>query len=299
MTAPVSAPPTLLGKPGERCASCGAPLAEDQRYCLNCGRRRAEARVAYDVLLRSTGAPTSEAPGQSTALLVPEPAGPLGPRTISPLGAAAGLGLLLFAVLVGATVGDRGDAAPAAQQAVVAVPAAATTPATTPAAFVSDWTGADGWTVQLQTLPKTGTMPEQIAAAKQAVITAGATDVGALDTATFPSLPADSYLIYSGRFDDKKAAKAALKDLKASFPDAAVVEVSTAAAGADAPEASSPPVEVDPAETKALQDLENASPEDYVKKSKKLPDDIGTTGTPPPVDNVAPGGGSDDGTTIE
>ena len=24
----------------ERCTGCGKPLAEDQRYCLNCGKRR-------------------------------------------------------------------------------------------------------------------------------------------------------------------------------------------------------------------------------------------------------------------
>ena len=40
-----------LGEEGERCTGCGVPLAEDQRYCLNCGGRRGNARVPFmDVL---------------------------------------------------------------------------------------------------------------------------------------------------------------------------------------------------------------------------------------------------------
>ena len=38
----------VLGEPGELCAGCGVALASDQRYCLNCGWRRGEARVDYE-----------------------------------------------------------------------------------------------------------------------------------------------------------------------------------------------------------------------------------------------------------
>jgi hypothetical protein len=31
----------VLGEHGEPCRECGVPLAADQRYCLNCGARRA------------------------------------------------------------------------------------------------------------------------------------------------------------------------------------------------------------------------------------------------------------------
>ena len=31
--------------PASGCAGCGAPLAADQRYCLECGHRRAATRV--------------------------------------------------------------------------------------------------------------------------------------------------------------------------------------------------------------------------------------------------------------
>ncbi len=36
-----------LGEHGEPCRGCGAPLAADQRYCLNCGLRRGEPRVDF------------------------------------------------------------------------------------------------------------------------------------------------------------------------------------------------------------------------------------------------------------
>lgn len=41
----------LLGRPGEPCSGCGAALAGDQRYCLECGSRRGDPRVAYLELL--------------------------------------------------------------------------------------------------------------------------------------------------------------------------------------------------------------------------------------------------------
>jgi uncharacterized OB-fold protein len=37
-----------VGQEGETCEQCGSVLATDQRYCLNCGRRRGESRVDYE-----------------------------------------------------------------------------------------------------------------------------------------------------------------------------------------------------------------------------------------------------------
>ena len=42
--APSQQAPPILGEPGEPCGRCGAPLAADQRYCLNCGRAPRRAR---------------------------------------------------------------------------------------------------------------------------------------------------------------------------------------------------------------------------------------------------------------
>ena len=55
-------PLPVLGEQGGPCRACGAPLAEDQRYCLNCGQRRAGHRVDYESLLeaRATAAPQAK-----------------------------------------------------------------------------------------------------------------------------------------------------------------------------------------------------------------------------------------------
>lgn len=58
------------------CAECGAPLADDQRYCLSCGARRSDARLPFvDVLA-----------GASTELV------PLGAAGVVPLAAPGGGG---------------------------------------------------------------------------------------------------------------------------------------------------------------------------------------------------------------
>ena len=61
-----------LGAQGEPCASCGAPLAGDQRYCLECGARRSQARVAFREILATGGAPPTGPP----AVAAPAPDGP-------------------------------------------------------------------------------------------------------------------------------------------------------------------------------------------------------------------------------
>jgi hypothetical protein len=113
----------LFGADGEPCATCGAPLAADQRYCLSCGTRRAEARLPFLDVLSST---TELVPSGS-----PVPAG----RPFAPSGApgpgagGAGwtindrlrrnaplmglLGILLGAVLIGVLIGHwAGGTAP-------------------------------------------------------------------------------------------------------------------------------------------------------------------------------------------
>jgi hypothetical protein len=175
----------------------------------------------------------------------------------------------------------------------VTVPAAPA--AAAPVAFASDWSGEDGWTIALETLPKDGTDPAAVTAAKSAATGKGAKDVGALDSDEYPSLDTGEYVVYSGVFDTKKAATAALRKLEEDFPDAEVVEVSATEAGGAAR------VEKDAKKLsdKALEDLNKASGDDYVEKSKKLPDKIAPEGKPPAKDDKKPGGGSGEGTVLE
>lgn len=295
-----SGDPTLVA-PDHLCASCGAPLAADQRYCLNCGRSLARR----DDLLSALGTPPPGVTTTTTTTAADLPLGgpPTGPASLTAWGAGALAGLLLLAGVAGAVIaGD--DPQPAPQVRVAAAPQpnvnvtvpAASGAATAPAEFVSDWSGDDGWTIALQTLPKDGTDPAAVAAAKTAAQGDGAEDVGALDSDEFPSLDAGEYVVYSGVFETKKAATKELKALRKDFPDAKVVEVS-----ADAGGGAKPKVEKDAEEQSdsALKELQDSKGDDFVKKSKKLPDKVGTEGSAPKTDNKKPGGGGDGGTVLE
>lgn len=91
------APTTELvaGAVGDRCTNCGAPLASDQRYCVNCGERRGKARFSFD----SMAAPTAPAPATDSER-------PLR-RTRFSSGATlvAGVATLLIAMGVGVLIG--------------------------------------------------------------------------------------------------------------------------------------------------------------------------------------------------
>ncbi len=134
-------PPTL-GAQGEPCASCGAPLAGDQRYCLECGARRAEARLPFRDIL-ATG-PAAAPPGglpPATAVAVEERP----PQRGSGVGFLAGLLCLLVALGVGVLIGNAGDnktaAAPPPQ--VITVGGAAAAPAAAAAATSTPTTSTD------------------------------------------------------------------------------------------------------------------------------------------------------------
>jgi hypothetical protein len=126
---------TTLGAQGEPCASCGAPLAADQRYCLQCGTRRAEARLPFrDVLARDRGGPPGPPP-RDPFLIAAEPPPPDGLRR--DLAFLAGLACLLLALGVGVLIGRSGQndtpAKPAPPQVISlsgAAPAATSTDAT-------------------------------------------------------------------------------------------------------------------------------------------------------------------------
>ena len=295
------------------------PRARRTRRAVRALRRRARARsallrqlrtaprrapVEYQELLAdgaqgaaAIGA-TEQPPVHAAAVATPPP-GAGDTRTVSPLGAAVAIGLLLLAVLLGAVIGRGGDTRTPAPVVVGAAAAGAT------AAFQSDWTG-DGWTIRLVVLPKTSTQPAQVAAAKADARARAPRTSGALDADTFVSLPGGSYVIYSGPdYDTQAQAQAALQGVKASFPDATVVEVSTTAAAGGAAAGATKGASGDgsssgsaaPKPSAAKKSAPTPSTQNYIQKSKKLPDKVGTGGKPPPTDNKAPGGGSQ-GTTI-
>lgn len=109
----------VLGKAGEPCRECGAPLAADQRYCLNCGRRRGEPRLDFR---RHVSAPANPATNGAT----PAPAQPALPeekpqRDYTPLAAVGGIAVLGAMLLIGVLIGkgDSGGTAAAPPPVVV------------------------------------------------------------------------------------------------------------------------------------------------------------------------------------
>lgn len=121
----------VLGEHGEPCQECGAPLAADQRYCLNCGRRRAEPRVDYRRLM---GAPQEERRvevQQEGGDVLEPPAEPAkAGRDYAPLAAVGGIAVLGLMLLVGVLIG-KGNNTPAAAPAPI-VKVGGEVPASTP-----------------------------------------------------------------------------------------------------------------------------------------------------------------------
>jgi hypothetical protein len=90
-------PPTLLPPAmGERCVACGSLLARDQRYCLECGERNGEPRLA-----RMSGRPAMA----ETVVVAAPPPRARRPRASASTTLVAGVGVLLLALGVGVEIG--------------------------------------------------------------------------------------------------------------------------------------------------------------------------------------------------
>jgi hypothetical protein len=118
--------PTVAGD-GGTCPECGSALAADQRYCLNCGWRRGETRVDYEMQILGAGQPaTAGAPVAPTAAGSPQ---------WSPVLAIGAIALLGVFLLLGVLIGKKDNNT---TQTV----AAQAPPTTTTAAAPTDTTAA-------------------------------------------------------------------------------------------------------------------------------------------------------------
>ena len=114
-----------LGPAGEPCEQCGAPLAADQRYCLNCGRRRGGPRVDYRREGIGDAGASPPPAADSPVTPEPEPAGEArGQRDYAPLAAVGGIAVLGLMLLIGVLIG-KGDGWTAPAPAPVVVQGAA------------------------------------------------------------------------------------------------------------------------------------------------------------------------------
>jgi hypothetical protein len=91
---------------GDRCANCGSPMAHDQRYCLECGERRGQARftVPADAVVTTTTTVRGGAAGFQ--------------RFSSGTTLIAGIATLLLAMGVGVLIGRSGNSSPASNSKV-------------------------------------------------------------------------------------------------------------------------------------------------------------------------------------
>jgi hypothetical protein len=87
--------PTLINPGREQCSSCGAALASDQRYCVECGQRRGPARVPL----------TGEAAQRRDAVSAPPRRAGVNSTLV------AVIGTLLLAMGVGVLIGRSGNSA--------------------------------------------------------------------------------------------------------------------------------------------------------------------------------------------
>jgi hypothetical protein len=286
-----------IGTRGEPCEECGSPLAEDQRYCLVCGSRRGGARVAYAELLGRSG-------GEAPARLPAE-----GPeRDWTPIVALGGLGGLALVLVVGVLIGKsfNGGGGGHAAQVIRLGPGSATGAGTgsgsnvstaTTGSFKGDWpAGKQGWTVELGSLDKQSATGAQVATAKADATKKGVAAVGALDSDQYPSLPPGKYIVYSGVYSAKADAAKALKGIKAKYPSAQVIQVSSKKAKGDTSYLGKQKATLN---KQQLSTLNNTSGAAYEKQLKKLPKTIVLPGKPPKADHKAPGGGSGGGQVIK
>jgi hypothetical protein len=126
--------PTMVASIREQCSACAAPMAPDQRYCVECGQRRGPARVAQldGLAQRSREVAIERRPSRR-------------PRMSVNSTLIAGIGTLLLAMGVGVLIGRSGNTsakAPPAQVVTVAGGGGSAATATTGAATPSPSAGA-------------------------------------------------------------------------------------------------------------------------------------------------------------
>jgi hypothetical protein len=85
---------------GDRCVTCDAQLAPDQRYCLNCGERRGKSRFPAAPMGAAQPEPAAAAGGQRRE--------PAKRRLSSGATLVAGIATLLLAMGVGVMIGNLG-----------------------------------------------------------------------------------------------------------------------------------------------------------------------------------------------
>ena len=164
----------------------------------------------------------------------------------SPFAAVLGIallgGMLLIGVLIGRGESDDDQPPPVVQLEEATTPTEQPDSATeepdaatggqgasqAPAEIVSEWpAGTEGFTVRLTSTPKQGATAEAVESLQSDAESNGVSTVGVLDSDLYASLPAGEWIIYSGVYAERGDAEKAVSDVRADYPGASAVEVST------------------------------------------------------------------------
>jgi hypothetical protein len=270
----------------EPCGTCGAPLGDNQRYCVVCGtnRRHPEDPVARYLVAarRRTATPAApvivDARGDHKWTAV----------ALALLPLAAGLGVLLGGGGGSSTADEKLLAALRDRPAAVAggTAVAATT------ALSSDFGLDKGFTIRVGTLPWETTTRASADKAIAAAEKDGAKHVGLINPDDYTLTPdtGGDYLLYAGEYKTRADAAKALEKLEKDLPDAAVVKVGASAssgggtsaagsaldsAGDEAVAEQQHPTERQKADgAEIVRAIQANKGKSYVEQQRKLPDTI-------------------------
>lgn len=99
--------PSLVAAAGDQCPSCGAHMAIDQRYCLECGHRRGDPRLPFmDAVVFMDSV---KQPAGGAASTPPPPPPEKRSRMTANASLIAGVATLVLAIGVGVMIGRSGE----------------------------------------------------------------------------------------------------------------------------------------------------------------------------------------------
>jgi hypothetical protein len=202
------------------CPRCGAPSAEGQEYCLECGARLPEKPGFVAELGSAWRRRLGWYPGDwiwpaLLALVVAAGAGVVSALWLTDRSSSAN-GTLVRTGARPSTL--QATAAPPEPTVTTPTPPAATAPTGTaraapprPATLVNWPAGKSGWTIVLDSIPTANGRAGAIAEAKQA-LRLGLKQVGVLESASFSSLHPGYFVVFAGIYDTQAEAQSHIID---------------------------------------------------------------------------------------
>jgi SPOR domain len=222
----VQTPPPEQQPTGRQCPRCGAPMTDDQEWCLACGAAvgtRVVSAPGWRTPIILTGVIVVVA-AIAVAIAIVQLADDTDQVAQNPPAAAQASPAPSVAATPTPTVTpDTGVATPTPDPALpeasgqetpepTATPEPTSTPEPTATAGIASWpSGQSGWTVVLASK----TSESEANDVAQGFVDDGIADVGVLRSDDFSSLKSGFWVVYSGEYDSQSEASAALDGIDA------------------------------------------------------------------------------------